>query len=257
MFNVKSGSITKDYDENTDRLVFSVEGEAELKNISLSFAGIYVNSSSVVLPITNNMAFNINSGSITIKQDAALLPGTEVNVAKGAELNVAEGKNLYIYDADEWNLDNFVWGSCKFKSVAYAPGKAYNRTNADLKDVKIDINGVMTADGCIYTTAGGANICSSQGTGKYVQSMAAGTENSTYQYNSGNKEVSIAITAAKLCNANGSYFLTQELNSADEIAYRDGKWDHNWNEGEITKSATCTEDGVKTYTYSRNKVFSM
>ena len=250
MFKILSGSITKDYDEITDRITFSVAGNTELNSLNISAAGFEIKSDEFVLPITNNMAFNINSGSITIKQDAALLPGTEVNVAQGAELNVAEGKNLYIYDADEWNLDNFVWGSCKFKSVAYAPGKAYNRTNADLKDVKIDINGVMTADGCIYTTAGGANICSSQGTGKYVQSRAAGTENLTYQYNSGNNKVDIPITAAKLYNADGTYFLTQALNSADEIAYRDGKWDHNWNEGEITKSATCTEDGVKTYTCS-------
>lgn len=133
MFRLKSGSITKDYDEARDRLVFSVDGEAVLSSISLRLAGMPVNSSSYVLPITNNVSLNINSGNIIIEQDAALLAGTEINIAEGAGLTVANNKNVYVYDADEWNSDNFVWGPCKFKSVAYAPGKAYNRTNADLK----------------------------------------------------------------------------------------------------------------------------
>ena len=125
-----------------------------------------VDSSGYVLPITNNVSLNINSGNIIIEQDAALLAGTEINIAEGAGLTVANGKKVYVYDADEWNSDNFVWGPCKFKSVAYAPGKAYNRTNADLKDAKIDVNGTLTATGCVYTTAGGADICSSNGTGQ-------------------------------------------------------------------------------------------
>ena len=62
------------------------------------------------------------------------------------------------------------WGPpARFKSVAYAPGKAYNRSNNDLVDAKMDVNGSVTAIGAIYTTEGGANICSSSGTGKYIQ----------------------------------------------------------------------------------------
>ena len=94
-------------------------------------------------PITNTVSLNINSGNIIIEQDAALLAGTEINIAEGTGLTVANGKKVYVYDADEWNSDNFVWGPCKFKSVAYAPGKAYNRTDADLQDAKIDVNGIL------------------------------------------------------------------------------------------------------------------
>ncbi len=67
-----------------------------------------------------------------------------------------------------------------FKSVAYAPGKAYNRSNNDLVDAKMDVNGSVTAIGAIYTTAGGADICSSGGTGKYIQQGAPGTATATY-----------------------------------------------------------------------------
>ena len=224
MFKVKSGSFTKDYDEKTDRLVFTVNGEAALNTLSLKLASMSVNSASYVLPITNNITINIQSGNVTIKQDAALLAGVEVNIAEGAGLTVANGKNIYFYDSDEWNSDNFVWGSCKFKSVAYAPGKAYNRSNKDLVDAKMDVNGSVTAIGAIYTTGSGADICSSNGTGKYIQQGTPGTETATYQYNAGSSEVTIPITAAKLHNADGSYTETATASASDIINYVNGVW---------------------------------
>lgn len=220
MFKVESGSFTKDYDEKTDRLVFTVNGKAALNKLSLKLAGMKVDSASYVLPITNNITINIQSGNVTINQDAALLAGVEVNIAEGAGLTVADGKNIYFYDSDEWNSDNFVWGPCKFKSVAYAPGKAYNRSNNDLVDAKMDVNGSVTAIGAIYTTKGGADICSSNKTGKYVQQGEPGAETKTYQYNTnGNKEVTIPITAAKLKNADGKYTETKDAVANDTFIY--------------------------------------
>ena len=235
MFKVESGSFTKDYDEKTDRLVFTVNGEAALNTLSLKLASMSVNSASYVLPITNNITINIQSGNVTINQDAALLAGVEVNIAEGAGLTVANGKNIYFYDSDEWNSDNFVWGPCKFKSVAYAPGKAYNRTNNDLVDAKMDVNGSVTAIGAIYTTEGGADICSSNGTGKYIQQGTPGTETETYQYNAnGNKAVTIPITAAKLHNADDSYTGTAGSKASDTYVYANGKWALRGNEIAIT-----------------------
>lgn len=225
MFKVKSGSFTKDYDEKTDRLILSVNGEAELNTLSLKLASMSVNSANYVLPITNNITINIQSGNVTINQDAALLAGVEVNIAEGAGLTVANGKNIYFYDSDEWNSDNFVWGPCKFKSVAYAPGKAYNRSNNDLVDAKMDVNGSVTAIGAIYTTGSGADICSSNGTGKYIQQGVPGTATATYQYNAnGNKAVTIPITPAKLHNADGTYYETKTAKAGDVINYVKGVW---------------------------------
>ena len=225
MFKVESGSFTKDYDEKTDRLVFTINGEAALNTLSLKLAGMSVNSASYVLPITNNITINIQSGNVTINQDAALLAGVQVNIAEGAGLTVANGKNIYFYDSDEWNSDNFVWGPCKFKSVAYAPGKAYNRSDKDLVDAKMDVNGSVTAIGGIYTTASGADICSSAGTGAYNQQGRPGTENVTYQYNAnGNRAVTIPITAAMLHNADDSYTETKTAKAGDTINYVNGVW---------------------------------
>lgn len=259
MFKVESGSFTKDYDEKTDRLVFTVNGEAALNTLALTLAGMDVNSASYVLPIANNITINIQSGNVTINQDAALLAGVEVNIAEGAGLTVANGKNIYFYDSDEWSSDNFVWGPCKFKSVAYAPGKAYNRTNNDLVDAKMDVNGSVTAIGAIYTTGSGADICSSNGTGKYIQQGAPGTATATYQYNAnGNNAVTIPITAAKLHNADGSYADTKGKNSGTTFYYSNGVWgtakpcDHKNTEIRNAKDATCTKDGYTGDTYCKD-----
>ena len=257
MFKVESGSFTKDYDEKTDRLVFTVNGEAALNTLSLTLAGMDVNSASYVLPITNNITINVQSGNVTINQDAALLAGVEVNIAEGADLTVSSEKNVYIYDGDEWNSDNFVWGPCKFKSVAYAPGKAYNRTNADLKDAKVDVNGSLTAIGAIYTTKGGADICSSEGTGKYVQQGTPGKETVTHQYNASSKDISIPITPAKLHNADGSYTETKTAKAGDVINYVKGVWGgtpcaHENTELRNAKEATCTKPGYTGDTYCKD-----
>lgn len=256
MFKIVSGSFTKDYDEATDRLVLTVNGEAELNTLSLTLAGRSVNSAEYVLPITNNISINIQSGKVTINQDTALLAGVEVSIAEGADLTIANGKTVYVYDSDEWNSNNFVCGNVQFKSVAYAPGKTYTRTNADLHDVKIDVNGSITAIGYMYTTAGGADICSSNGTGKFIQSGKLGTETVTYQYTQNGSAVTahaIPITPAKLHNADGSYTETGTIVAGTTIPYTNGKWgipecDHQWDEGVVTVEPGCETDGKKTYT---------
>ena len=259
MFKVESGSFTKDYDEKTDRLVFTVNGEAALNTLSLTLAGMDVNSASYVLPITNNITINIQSGNVTINQDAALLAGVEVNIAEGAGLTVANGKSIYIYDRDEWVAEDFVTGG-KFKAVLNAPGKHYNRTEANLIDAKVDVNGTLTAIGGIYTTASGADICSSNGTGVYNQQGTPGTETKTYQYTQKGSVTAheIPITAAKLHNADGSYADTKGKNSGTTFYYSNGVWgtakpcDHKNTEIRNAKDATCTKDGYTGDTYCKD-----
>ena len=222
MFKLVSGSLTKAYDGATDRIHYTIDGVAEVNSLNLKLAGASVSSSSYVLPFTNNMTVDLTSGSkLSINQTASLLPGVETTIAKGAELVVSSGKSIYIYDRDEWVAEDFVTGG-KFKAVLYAPGKHYNRTNADLKDVKMDVNGSVTAIGAIYTTAGGADICSSAGTGVYNQQGTPGTEPKTYQYTQIKSSVTpheIPITPAKLKNADGKYTETKDAVANDTFIY--------------------------------------
>ena len=251
MFKIVSGSLTKAYDGATDRIIYTINGEAELNSLNLKLAGMSVSSSSYVLPLTNNMTINLTTGSkLSINQTASLLPGVQANIAQGAEMIISSGKSIYIYDRDEWVAQNFVTGG-KFKAVPYAPGKHYNRTEENLIDVKVDVNGTLTAIGGIYTTAGGADICSSAGTGIYNQQGTPGAETKTYQYTQSGSDVTaheIPITPARLHNADGSYTETQAAKAGDTINYVNGVWGgkpctHENTELRGAKEATCTEPG--------------
>ena len=255
MFKLVSGSLTKAYDGATDRIIYTIDGVAEVNSLNLKLAGMSVSSSSYVLPLTNNMTINLTTGSkLTINQTASLLPGVEASIAKDAELVVSRDKSIYIYDVDEWG------GYCgssdeQFMSVVVAPGRTGKR--APLADVKVDVNGTLTAIGGIYTTAGGADICSSEGTGVYNQKGAPGTETKTYQYTQSGSDVTsheIPITPAKLHNADGSYTETKDAAVGTTINYLDGVWggkpcSHENTEIRNAKAATCTEDGYSGDTY--------
>ena len=222
MFKLTSGSLTKAYDGAADRIHYTIDGEAELNSLNLKLAGASVSSADYVLPLTNNMSIDLTTGSkLTINQTAALLPGVEGSIASGAELLVSSGKSIYIYDVDEWG--GYCGGySQQFIPVVYAPGRTGSR--APLADVKVDVNGTLTAIGGVYTTASGADICSSEGTGVYNQQGTPGKETKTYQYDGGPTRHDIPITPARLHNDDGSYTETKDAKAGDIIRYVYGVW---------------------------------
>ena len=260
MFKLVSGSLTKAYDGSTDRIIYTVDGTAEVNSLNLKLAGMSVSSSSYVLPLTNNMTINLTSGSkLTVNQTAALLPGVQASIAKGAELVVPSGKSIYIYDVDEWGSYCSGGGNAHFVPVVYAPGRTGKR--APLADAKVDVNGKLTAAGGVYTTASGADICSSERTGQYVQQGAPGTEIKTYQYTQRDSDVTaheISITPAKLHNANDTYVETASANAGTTFYYSKGEWTtkepckHTETEIRKKKDATCTEDGYTGDTYCKD-----
>lgn len=224
-----NGQFTKRYIPAQDRMVFTISGEASLNSIVMSLAGIATfNSQDYVLPINNNVDIVITSGTTTIEKDAALLPGVTVLIAKDAELKVASAASLYVYDDAEWS-PNYVWGSKTIGicPVSYSPSGKGSR---GIADAKVDVNGVLTVAGAVYTTATGANITSSEKTGKYAQVGTPGTSNITYQFNQeSNKYIGVDITAAKLKNKDGTYTETANASAGQTIPYCTcptcgGKW---------------------------------
>ena len=215
------GQFTKRYIPAQDRMVFTISGNASLNSIALSVASVTVNSQDYVLPINNNVDIVITSGTTTIEKDAALLPGVTVLIAKDAELKVASAASLYVYDDAEWS-PNYVWGSDSFGPsgicpVSYSPSGKGSR---GIADAKVDVNGVLTVEGAVYTTATGANITSSKGTGKYAQVGAPGTSNITYQFNQNSKKyIGVDITPAKLKNNDNSYIETKDAVANDTFTY--------------------------------------
>ena len=239
------GQFTKRYIPAQDRMVFTISGEASLNSIAMSVSGVTVDSKNYVLPINNNVDIVITSGTTTIEKDAALLPGVTVLIAKDAELKVASAASLYVYDDAEWSK-NYVLGSNSsgIHPVSYSPSGKGSR---GIADAKVDVNGVLTVAGAVYTTATGANITSSEKTGKYAQVGAPGTSNITYQFNQNSKEyIGVAITAAKLKNADNSYTETNNTvaSAGDTFTYckgqecGGGKWVKNLQVAAIIDSTT-------------------
>ena len=227
MFKVARGSLTKRYDGTTDRIIYTVNGTSEVNNLKLKVMGTDVNSKDYVLPLTNNMTIDISSGSkLMVNQNAALLAGVRATIAEGAEMIISSGNKVIVYDQDEWNANNYVGAYSKTVPVPFAYSRTNNRTAGDLVDAEVNVNGTFSANGGVYTTAGGANI-RSDGTGVYSQVGAPGRETVTYQYTQSGSSVTaheIPITPSKLKNADDTYTETKEVKSGDSVIYKGGKW---------------------------------
>lgn len=264
MFSInKGGRLTKKYLPDKDRLEMSINGDGKINNLTLTVMGITVSSSNYVLPINNCMTIKVLSGTTQITQDMALLAGAQVEIASGATVQINEGASLYVYDADQWTAANYA-SNAKFKTVLYSPTRTYTRKASDLIDARIDVNGTLKSNGYIYTTAGGADIVSTEGTGQVVMENGAGTESATYMYKDYTTDYDeIPITPAKLQNAAGAPTLTAGSVAKDTFTYCTcptcgGKWVKNLQVAAIINNGTqgdtysTLEAAVKAYSPDNN-----
>ena len=260
MFNLTAGSITKWYDGTTDRLHITMnEGsQMNVEPVTLEVGTSDLNAADYNLPITNNLTLTAKSGSkLTMNQKIVMLPGAEVSVESGAECTLANGVQIYVMDADQWGP--YASSHRQYLvPVAYAPGRTYTRTQADLKDAKIQVAGTLNASaGYAYTTEGGANICGVEG-GKIITNTNYGdgkvymaiyyTKAENQAAGRGDEAGSIfpemVANPVRLLNANGTYVSPSETHGT--VVYTNGKWvceNDNHKLTEETKDATCTEDG--------------
>ncbi len=174
--------VRKWYDNATDYQMYQVNNTAHIGSIVLKLGklgsmDLDMNSALFKLPITNNMNIHLLSGFMDFTQDTYLLPGAEVEVDKESVVSITDVQeegvhsgSLYIYDADDWG--DWVYngsGSSNVytKAVCYEPlvdGKPAIRPEykeGGQKDATILVHGQFDTDqGYIFTSAGGANICS-------------------------------------------------------------------------------------------------
>ncbi len=248
MFNLTNGYFVKTYDGTRDRVLMEIYGDTNLSSINMKVGTSSINSMNYELAINSNITVKVHTGTVTIKQNIALLPGVEIEIDEGAVCKIEKEKNIYVYDADTWG--NFVYsnGNCLFAPVKYAPGQTYTRTaETDLKDVAFLINGTLDAsEGYIYTTTGGANVYS---TGEGVVKINPGTQTVTHQLVQNTGYTEIPITPAKLKNADGTFVETTITSGTYD--YVDGVWvktcNHEYTEA-ITTPAGCTTAGLKEFT---------
>lgn len=232
LFQLASGWLSKKYIPSEDRMLFTAEGEMNISAFSLQLKvgtqDFALDTEDYVLPIHGGFAVYIKSGTTTIPstQRIALLPGSELTVAKGAVLNI--NSEMYIYDRDQWTGKGYGYGfgggyggkaNCDFAPVTYATSRT-PRTASSVVDAKVDVNGTINVSGKLYTTeqnseseTDGANITSSQGGGKIVFKSSADDATKdpiTYQYVQGadTPYSQIHCDPAKLLNGDGSYLET-------------------------------------------------
>lgn len=228
MFLLTSGYLLKKYDPNTDRLNIRIYGNGTLSSIAFSLMGYDLNSADYVLPVNNNMTIEIVEGACKTEQDLNFLPGSELIVREGASFEVLSGHNMTFYDGDTWG--NYAFGAT-FRSVQYSPTKRKNRTNSDLVDAKLSLDGTFIVGSGSYLmttgkeadTAIGARIISPNRTGA-VKFTDAGANSypKTHQYES--DYVEIPCSCAKLQNGDHSY-----VQSAPGNTYTYDKVLDRWN----------------------------
>lgn len=247
MFNLTSGFVTKVYDGSTDRLIITLGENSEMtvSPISMKISTSTIDSDEYELPINGNISITAKSGSkVHMEQDIAMLPGSVINLEQGSYGELKQGTNIYIYDKSDWGNYTFSSNeSFKFIPLTYAPGKTHTRTEADLTDATVKVNGTFDAtNGYIYTTIGGANIYS---TGTGVIKTTAGTQTVTHQLVQNIGYTEIPITPAVLQNESG----VTPSTSTDTYTYIDGKWictNHIYSD--VVTDPNCSEQGYTTHT---------
>ena len=228
--------IIKEYDPATDTLNLDAYGDCALSTIQVTLGTNSVDTTSFILPISNNINISIWSGTATLKQDIAMLPGSTLTVGQAAVLEIGStdtptaymsaGYNLIAFDSENWTSGlntltyeyeeglNFVYPGKQFVSAPYSPSERKTRTIDDIKDVVFDINGLVVANGYIYSTViwndiqsedfsivgGGAEIISSEGTGIVCLNSGAGADMLIYEYDQAKDDV-----YKKACNENPAF----------------------------------------------------
>jgi uncharacterized repeat protein (TIGR02543 family) len=257
--------VRKWYDAENDIQVYEINsgahiGSMELDMGELSLMGMSVpvrlNSGLFDLPITSNFKIHLLSGTMDFEQNTCLLPGSEVEVDKESTVTVAMSADdkaakeagtpdhvyhsgaVYVYDQTDW--DRYAYNNKFTKVVRYAPsalngvGGQPNLRNEDTNpaSAKINVHGTFnTADGYVYTSAGGANIYSSnEDAGTFIFSNAAseagdrevwqikgkGTSNGDYKPKT--------FTVAKLKNGDNSYTETAATGANQVYMYKNDEW---------------------------------
>jgi len=250
MFNILSGSITKDYNESTDRLEITVNGGLSMEKVSVTMSLYTIDSSKYDLPVTSNITVRAKAGSsVAITQNIVMLPGAEIYLEEGADMTLASGKYVILYDADNWGNYCYVGGTAGIAPVApvrYAPGLTGAKHTAD-KDAAVYVEGTLDASGgYIYSTSAGATVTGAEGA---KIKLTRGTKTYTNQAVQTGNEISswpeIPLTPVQLTNGDGTMVQTSNI-PYGEFTYTNGVWtgdclQHAFTE--TTIAATCTEPG--------------
>ena len=246
--------VRKYYDVAADRQVYEVNNSAALGNLTIDLMGeYYFPSANFTLPFTNNMTVHLLSGEMSLGQNSVCLAGMQIEIDKLSTFRIPEGDSLYLYDSDEW--DYYVFDGYYAQRVKYTPswdGAPTARpegrsTTTKPGDAVINLKGTMLVEGAVYTTAGGANIYSTNAdagtvtfsgnaapseTAKVCQWIGHGTSYSEFKYSD--------CPSALLKNADGTFTTTATTAAGTSFCYINGAWRNMEMDGCFVKDLAAT-----------------
>ena len=176
-----SGTITKSY--SNGRQVIVTAGSSSINSMTLSVSTLSMSTSSMSgLLIPYNFSLTVESGTVTLNENAILSKGSVATIAEGATLSIASNKNLYVLD-----------GSDDVQAVGTQP------------DSSLIVNGTINVAGGLWTSENKADIKSTQ-SGKIVYSKSVGNSTSSIVLKTGSTTYSsVTMYPANLHNGDGSY----------------------------------------------------
>ena len=217
--------VRKSYDAVHDKQVYELNSSVSLGSITVYGK----NSADYVLPLPNNMHIHLLSGEMHIKENTELLPGAIIEVDKEATTYIDAKKSLYIFDIDDWIAFS---GTTHTYRLPYSPswagsGKTCPRSATITEDASVNVHGTLVVNGSFYTTAGGANIYSTnEDAGTITYGAAASSSSTTVAVNNTTTTTNTNKPAypAYLKNGDGTYEHTAGTASGKTWMYYDNKW---------------------------------
>ncbi len=260
--------VKKKYDAATDIIHWIFNSAVTMSNIiidgtyTLGFINVPVsfNSKDYILPLASNMHITINSGVLDMEYDVLIQPGVSLNINKEAKFLVPSATSLYVVDKNQWQK-NFSSnsGTCYLFTPHYSPSwvgtssprKKWESDNTTLPSAEIFVHGMMEIEGNLLTSAGGANIHSTnEDAGKVYFVNGASTTSTLYQLlsNTDNGTYdSYECTSAQLKNEITStpYTATTNATAGQSFNYIEDQW------VALTEGCLSTrEDGSGTHYYA-------
>lgn len=261
--------VIKYYDRSSDRLIMEVISTdlskvTELGEVVINLSGFELKSSKFVFPLAPNVVLKFTNTSAETKYAIAMLAGAQLKIDKTS--TVTANANVFIYDADQntittnnhWKLGSNTYGyfgsynsqSARLVNIPSYPSPytAPTRGTRTVQDAIVDINGVLS--GPIYTTSSGAQIISTEGTGKVeLSGLSSSTKaQQALQYDAliqTCEKVTIPITSAQLLNADATFSAGGEASTENGRTYTyyplwnngdgkpKGRWSHELSHGTI------------------------
>lgn len=235
--------VRKEYDPETDYVNWTLNSGARIGSITLKMSAMGINinleSSNYVLPITTNFNIIANYGDVEISNDVAFLPGSKLTIKKEANVVIPSGKNVFFYDQDDWKSYSGYW-FCP----GYSPSWKKNprsvlgaNTSIKMPDAEVLIEGILTINGKVYTTAGGSNVYSTRAnSGKVVFNANAATSTAAVAN----------FTEDASCNTTLCQWVASNVNSDGKVHYEGKALNSVWLKNEDGEFSKTGSDGANT-----------